>query len=172
MSGGPAPMSPIRDRLALLALGRPEQVAVTDGSSSLGWLEALQLADRVASHTPVPARIAICGDPGIKTLSLVAGLMAAKAEVAMLPSVDLGRTFQVLEHWSPDATINVAPSLGSLGSEISDLSGQLRGATPRLAVTRPAIIFATSGSTGIPRLVSCPEDRFLDVTDSGSSPTT
>jgi acyl-coenzyme A synthetase/AMP-(fatty) acid ligase len=113
------------------------------------------------------ARVALCGDGGIKTFPFVVALLGAGASVALLASADLGRTERALEIWSPDAWTPVDPSADSdqFHHEVGEVAIQLQdrrpAATERFAV--PSIVFSTSGSTGDPRLVTCADDRFTAV---------
>jgi acyl-coenzyme A synthetase/AMP-(fatty) acid ligase len=103
----------------------------------------------------------------MKTLPFVVGLLGAGASVALLAAPDLGRTERALEMWSPDASISVDPSPDTdlLHREIRELSMQLHARRDDTNDSRtvPSLVFSTSGSTGDPRLVTCPDERFTAV---------
>ena len=86
---------------------------------------------------------------------------------ALFASADLGRTERALELWCADAWIAVDPSPDALCSNKRSMNSRcsFTTVTARRALLRPArqLVFSTSGSTGDPRLVTCPDERFTAV---------
>jgi acyl-coenzyme A synthetase/AMP-(fatty) acid ligase len=148
----------------------PDRPAISDGSETWSWAAVHALGRLIRGRigrAGSGVRVALCGDAGVKALPFVVGLQEAGASVALFASAELGRTERALAMWSADAWIAVDPSPDAdrLDQEIGQLSLQLhdgrakRGATP----AGPSIVFSTSGSTGDPRLVTCPDERFTAV---------
>ena len=148
----------------------PDRPALADGRDTMSWASVHSLARSIRrriGREGAGALIALCGDPGLKALPLVVGLQGAGASVALLASAELGRTERALALWQTDAWTPVAPSPNSdlLDHEIDQLVLQLRGRRRESGVeyAAPSLVFSTSGSTGDPRLVSCPDERFTAV---------
>jgi acyl-CoA synthetase (AMP-forming)/AMP-acid ligase II len=148
----------------------PDRPAVSDGREVWSWATVQTLVRsirQVLGRRGERARVALCGDAGMRTLPLVAGLLSAGISVALLASADLGRTERALEMWSPDAWVSVdpGPDVDVLHRDVAHIARQLpdRRHLAVRARTVASTVFSTSGSTGDPRLVTCPDGRFSAV---------
>ena len=151
--------------LARNACVRGASPAFCDGRETLSWREAHDVGRSIRSQlgdTARGARLALCGDPGLKTLPMVAALLGAGASVALLDDIELGRTQLALDAWAADGWIDVETSLdpSRIEFEVRALCKQRRPVRAARGAV-PSVVFSTSGSTGCPRLVSLPENRVL-----------
>ncbi len=152
------------------AQAHPDSPALTDGHQVISWSGVHELGRSVrqrCGRAAIGTRVAICGDSGIMAIPLVIGLLSAGASVAILASADLGRTEMALDIWSADAVVDVDPSAehAAFHRTVDGLTVQLRSRSgrPRSGRDAPSVVFSTSGSTGNPRLVSCPDVRMTAV---------
>ncbi|WP_326640386.1 amino acid adenylation domain-containing protein [Streptosporangium sp. NBC_01755] len=149
------------ERVRERAVAAPDHVAVTDDSGSVSYRELVGRANAVAKRLPAGALVGLLGDPGVRFVSAVLGVLGAGgAYVPFDPGVPVARTAGLVAD-SGIGVLIAAPEYLDLAREAVGAGGvrvlvfddatdgdlaPVRGAEEDLAY-----VMFTSGSTGRPK---------------------
>ncbi|WP_326829867.1 amino acid adenylation domain-containing protein [Streptosporangium sp. NBC_01810] len=175
------------ERVRERAVAAPDHVAVTDDSGSVSYRELVGRANAVAKRLPAGALVGLLGDPGVRYVSAVLGVLGAGgAYVPFDPGVPVARTAGLVAD-SGIGVLIAAPEYLDLAREAVGAGGvrvlvfddatdgdlaPVRGVGDDLAY-----VMFTSGSTGRPKgamvhrrgmvnhLLAKVEDLGLDSSD-------